>query len=137
MRWCSIGLVFAACMVMASGDAHATHWKLMGKSDYVTYYADVDSAKTVPGETYKSIWTRTEFKNAHAAEGRNYKSLRQLVYIDCRQRKMAVKTIHAYKDANGSGTPDFSRTYKDYMLDFSSQPTGTTAHVLVQYMCKK
>lgn len=137
MRWCSMCLVLAACIVVASKDANAATWKVMGKSDAATYYADVDSAKAVPGETYRSIWTRTEFKNAHAADGKNYRSLRQLVYIDCDHRKMAIKTVHAYKSANGSGIPEFSVTYRDYMLDFMAQPPGTTAHVLVDYMCKK
>lgn len=137
MRWCSVCVVFAAFIVVASQDAYATNWKVMGESNAVTYYADVDSAKAVPGETYRSIWTRTEFKNVHAANGKNYKSLKQLVYIDCDHQKMAIKTVHAYKSANGSGAPDFSVTYRDYMLDFSAEPPGTAANALIQYMCKK
>lgn len=103
MRWYSMCLVFVALIVVASKDANATNWKVMGKSNAVTYYADVDSAKAVPGEAYTSIWTRTEFKDVHVVNGKNYQSLEQLVYIDCDQQKMAIKTVHAYKSANGSG----------------------------------
>ena len=137
MRWYAMCLVFVAFVAVASKDANATNWKAMGKSNAATYYADVDSAKAVSGEEYKSIWTRTAFKNVQAANGKNYQSVEQLVYIDCNDQKMAIKSVHAYQSANGSGSPVFSVTYRDYMLDFSAEPPGSPANALINYMCKK
>ncbi|SIR79105.1 hypothetical protein SAMN02745664_102100 [Moraxella cuniculi DSM 21768] len=90
--------------IFISPTAHAVNWLEIGKATdkSLTASIDLDSIRShqfsgYNSRSYLSVWVKYDFTTAQKANnGKLYRQTKDLIYIDCDNKKWTIKEVHKY-----------------------------------------
>lgn len=117
--------------------ATGTEWKKFSDSEDGHLYVDADSV-TSRRDGLVSVWVLSGEIYAGQLFVPPYLSMKILYYVDCRDRRIAVKQIHSYSKLMGQGSEqeaaDIPLDFATYM--FKEPAPGSDESRVLEYSCR-
>jgi hypothetical protein len=140
MNTTSIALAFSALALCQLGNALAQpneksriEWHEIVASTTSKAYLNRQSIQ-VQGK-YLKAWTMWLYPQGVTVQDLHYKSLKSLIYYDCRNTTYAIRQTHYFASENASGKQIDSNFFKDSELGFTDPVPGSTGYTMLKAVC--